>query len=244
MKIHAILVANSMFAVLLCIGCGRSPGRPGPGSEVVRPSQIMAFSTLYAQNCAGCHGADGRGGVAISLHDPVFLAIADDSVIRRTMAKGVPETPMPAFAQSSGGMLTDGQIDAIVAGIRSWAQPEALRDITVPSYDVQTSGDPKRGAEVYGTYCSACHGPDGKGGKRGSSIVNGSFLALVSDQNLRTTVIVGRPELGAPDWRSDVPGQPMSAQEISDVVAWLAAQRSQLPGQPYSNRVAAAGGHR
>jgi cytochrome c oxidase cbb3-type subunit 3/ubiquinol-cytochrome c reductase cytochrome c subunit len=41
--------------------------------------------------------------------------------------------------------------------------------------------------------------------------------------------------LGAPDWRGDVPGHPMSAQEISDVVAWLAAQRPKLPGQPYAN---------
>jgi len=30
-----------------------------------------------------------------------------------------------------------------------------------------------------------------------------------------------------------VPGAPMSGQEISDVVAWLAAQRPKVPGQPY-----------
>ena len=89
------------------------------------------------------------------------------------------------------------------------------------------------GADVYATYCSSCHGPDGRGGKKASSIVDGSYLALVSDQNLRTIVIVGRPELGAPDWRGDVPGKPMSPQDVSDVVAWLAAQRPQFPGQPY-----------
>ena len=33
------------------------------------------------------------------------------------------------------------------------------------------------------------------------------FLALVSDQGLRTIVIAGRPELGAPDWRGNVPGK-------------------------------------
>jgi hypothetical protein len=65
--------------------------------------------------------------------------------------------------------------------------------------------------------------------------VNGSYLALVSDQDLRTVVIAGRPELGAPDWRSDIPGRPMSAQEITDVVAWLSAQRRKSPGQPYPN---------
>jgi hypothetical protein len=65
--------------------------------------------------------------------------------------------------------------------------------------------------------------------------VDGSYLAIVSDQNLRTTVIVGRPELAAPDWRGNVAGRPMSPEDISDVVAWLAAQRPQIPGQPNSS---------
>jgi hypothetical protein len=46
-------------------------------------------------------------------------------------------------------------------------------------------------------------------------------------------VIAGRPELGAPDWRGNIPGKPMSEQEIGDVVAWLESQRVQNPGQPY-----------
>ena len=74
----------------------------------------------------------------------------------------------------------------------------------------------------------------GRGGPKGSAITNDSFLALVSDQGLRTIVITGRPELGAPDWRGNVPGKPMSDQEITDVVAWLASHRVQNPGQPYS----------
>ena len=74
---------------------------------------------------------------------------------------------------------------------------------------------------------------DGTGSPRGSGITNGSFLALVSDQRLRTTVIAGRRDLGAPDWRGDKPGTPMSEQEVTDVVAWLASHRVQTPGQPY-----------
>jgi hypothetical protein len=61
--------------------------------------------------------------------------------------------------------------------------------------------------------------------------VDGSYLALVSDQGLRTTVIAGRPELGAPDWRGNVPGTPMTPQDIADVVAWLSAQRAPFPGR-------------
>jgi len=47
-------------------------------------------------------------------------------------------------------------------------------------------------------------------------------------------VIIGRPELGAPDWRGNIPGSSMTNQEITDVVAWLTYRRAQNPGQPYS----------
>jgi cytochrome c oxidase cbb3-type subunit 3 len=233
MKCRATLVASALCAVMACAGCNSSPGKPGPDSEVIPPDQIMEFNVLYAGSCAACHGANGKGGAAVSLSDPVFLAIADDAAIRRVAANGVSGTPMPAFAQSAGGMLTDKQLDAIVSGIRSWAKPDYLQGISPPPYASQAAGDPHKGADVYATYCLACHGADGKGETKASSIVNGSYLALVSDQDLRTNVIVGRPDMNAPDWRGDVPGRPLSAQEISDVVAWLAAQRPQLPGQPY-----------
>jgi cytochrome c oxidase cbb3-type subunit III len=225
--------ALAIFAVAVCVACSSSPGRPAPDSAVVPPDEIVNFSVLYGQNCAGCHGVDGNGGAAIALANPVYLAIADDKVIRHTTASGVLGTPMPAFAQSAGGMLSDKQIDAIVGGIRSWAKPDAFGNQAVPTYAAQASGDPQRGAEVYRTYCSSCHGAGGHGGSKASSIVDGSYLALVSDQQLRTLVITGRPELGAPDWRSDVEGRPMSAQDISDVVTWLSSQRPNFPGQPY-----------
>jgi cytochrome c oxidase cbb3-type subunit 3 len=243
------LLAPWMLASLLATtACGpriSAPGRPATDSQVIPPSKIMDFGVLYASNCAGCHGPDGKSGVAIGLGDPTYLAIADDATIRRVTSDGVSGTAMPAFAQHSGGMLTDDQINAITTGIRArWAKPDALRGAGPPPYRAPGPGDPKRGASVYGIYCSSCHGADGKGGKRASSIVDGSYLALVSDQNLRTTVIVGRPELGAPDWRGDVPGKPMSPEDVSDVVAWLAAQRPQFPGQPYSTALQPEGGIR
>lgn len=231
----SILPLPAIFAGLLCAACSHPPGRPGAGSEVIPPDQIMNFKILYARNCAACHGPSGKGGAAIPLSDPVFLSIADDAAIRRTTTNGVPGTPMPAFARSAGGMLTDQQIDAIVGGLRSWAKPDLVRGETLPPYATRVPGDPRHGADVYATYCLACHGPDGRGGNKAGSIVNGSYLALVSDQDLRTIVIVGRPELGAPDWRNNVPGKPMSPQEVSDVVAWLAAQRPRFPGEPYPN---------
>jgi mono/diheme cytochrome c family protein len=104
---------------------------------------------------------------------------------------------------------------------------------TAPPYTADEPGDAKSGAGAYMTFCAACHGLDGKGTAKGSSIVDDSFLALVSDQNLRTTVIAGRPDLGHPDWRRCAPGKVMTSQEVSAVVAWLGSQRKPNPGQPY-----------
>ena len=237
MNTPAALVAIAM--VLMSVACSTSRGRPGPDSEVLPPREITDFGFLYAKNCSACHGPDGKNGATTSLGDPLFLAIADDAVIRRVATHGVPGTPMPAFASSAGGMLTDKQVDSIVTGIRSWAKPVDVSHTSLPPYVAEAPGDPAHGAEVYGTYCSSCHGPGGRGGPKASSIVDGSYLTLVSDQQLRTIVIVGRPDLGAPDYRNNVPGHPMSAQEISDVVAWLAAQRPQFPG-PANVKIAEA----
>jgi mono/diheme cytochrome c family protein len=203
----------------------------------MRPDDVLDFKILYKENCSGCHGVDGKGGVSIALSNPVYLAIADDNVIRKVITGDVRRGGMSAFARSKGGILTDKQIDVLVGGIRGWGPHDAQGLGSLPPYAAAAPGDAKHGAEVYATFCSSCHGADGKGSKGGSSIVDGAYLALVSDQFLRTVVIAGRPDLGQPDWRTDVQGKPMADQEITDVVAWLTAQRPAYPGQPYSAKL-------
>jgi cytochrome c oxidase cbb3-type subunit III len=228
------LCVTGLLSILLS-ACGIPHGQPPEGSEPVAPDQILEFGTLYRQNCSGCHGTNGKGGAAIALADSVYLAIADDAAIRKAIASGVNGTSMPAFARSAGGMLTEKQIDVISSGIRTrWSKPGALIGTNPPSYAAKSPGDAQRGEAVFKVYCESCHGQSGRGGQKASAITNDSFLALLSDQGLRTIVIAGRPELGAPDWRGNVPGQPMSDQEVTDVVAWLASQRAQNPGRPYS----------
>jgi len=225
----------ALFALNLLVGCSAPHGQPQKDAEVLAPNEVLDFKILYADNCAACHGAEGGGGAAIALADPVYLGIADDSIIRKVVAKGVPRTSMPAFAESAGGMLTDKQIDVIVGGIRShWSKPGILDGANAPSYTAKSVGNPQQGEVAYTKFCASCHGASGEGTAKGSAITNDSFLALASDQGLRTVTITGRPELGAPDWRRNVPGTPMSDQEITDVIAWLASRRAQNPGQPYS----------
>jgi mono/diheme cytochrome c family protein len=226
-------LAMGLLCVVVVAGCDRLPGRPRSADRPVRPSAVTDFATLYGDNCAGCHGDDARPGAAVALADPVYLALVDDATLRRIVANGVPDTAMPGFAPDAGGALTDAQVDAIVRGMRSrWGRTDALAGTTPPPYAAPV-GDPGRGQRTYAARCASCHGTDGAGGDRGGSVVDGSYLALVSDQGLRTSVLVGRPARGMPDWRGAKGAAPMTANEVADVVAWLASRRTALPGQPY-----------
>ena len=228
--------------LMAAIGCNL-PGKPTPADIVPRPTDVLDPVVLYKQNCAGCHGAEGTHGPAPPIGDPVYLAIVDDQTLKTTISKGRNGTPMSAFAQKEGGMLTDEQVNAIIRGIRErWSKPNALSGVTAPPYAAKAPGNAQDGEAVYASFCASCHGTGGKGGPKAGSVTDGAYLSLISDQGLRTIVITGRPDFGAPDWRDNLPGHPMTDQQISDVVAWLVAQRPKQPAQPASANPSSAGG--
>ena len=143
MTLRRSIVAVSASALVCLVGCTQLRGKPGPGPEVPRPDSVLDPVVLFDQNCAGCHGADGKKGPAMMLSDPVYLAIVDDESLRSTISKGRPGTAMSAFAQKEGGMLTDEQIDTIIRGIRQrWNNTDALAGSSHPPYAATASGDP------------------------------------------------------------------------------------------------------
>jgi len=228
-------VPHVIVAMLLGVslaGCDILPGRARAREqrETVSP-QVATFHALYGQQCAGCHGRDGRLGAARPLNDAVYLALVPAARLRQVIAEGVPGTAQPAFAIGAGGTLTDEQIDALVQGLlAAWARPDATEGVSLPPHTAKL-GNPQRGSGVYAAACASCHGADGGGGPKARSIVDPSYLALVSDQHLRTTVIAGRADVGMPDWRGQIAGRALAPQEISDVVAWLVTKRKPVPGR-------------
>ncbi|MBV8055191.1 MAG: cytochrome c [Deltaproteobacteria bacterium] len=193
-----------------------------PSARPELPSQVTNFAQLYSENCAGCHGADGHFGGALPLNNPTYLALVNDASMRTAIANGIVGTSMPAFAVSSGGMLTDEQISAIVNGIRSQWGAEARPVEGTPPYLSPKVGDAAEGEKLFGHYCASCHGAGGTGGTAGG-IADPSFLALYSDQMLRVLIIAGRPDLGHPGWQDYKPA--LDSTQVSDIVAWLAVQR-------------------
>jgi cytochrome c oxidase cbb3-type subunit 3/ubiquinol-cytochrome c reductase cytochrome c subunit len=161
-------------------------------------------------------------GPSYPLANPEYQALVNEQVLQQVVANGEPGTLMPAFAASAGGSLTDEQVTALVKGMRgAWYKPAALEGAHPPPYHSSRTADPAHGPQVYATYCASCHGAVGQTKSKAGSITDPAFLALVSSQVLRTVILAGRPDIGQPDWRNDVPGHAMTDEEVTDLVGWM-----------------------
>jgi mono/diheme cytochrome c family protein len=230
-----LLACAATFAIS---GCSSAPGMPRPEREIARPDDVLDFATLYGQNCAACHGEKGKNGAAISLANAEYLAIAGATNIQHVTASGVPGTAMPPFGRAAGGMLTDRQIEVLSRGmVSTWGNSVTIAGQNPPAYARSASGAPAQGEKAFATFCAQCHGADAHGatanGVATGSLVDPTYLALISDQGLRSIILAGQTEQGRHDWRSYLSARPMTDQEITDVVAWLASHRTPTPGQVY-----------
>jgi mono/diheme cytochrome c family protein len=200
----------ALFIFLLILSSCAAP------EQYTRPDQVMDFQALFNQNCAACHGADGKHGAAQPLNEATFQHFIPQEQIRKNITQGIPGTSMPGFSRPAGGFLTSKQIDVLVDGMQSnWGGTESSTKL--PAYE-SAAGNPQKGEAAYNTYCAKCHGSAGNAG----SVIDARFLQLVSNQSLRTTVVTRSPDH---NWRSYAAGHEMTADEISDVVAWLASHR-------------------
>ena len=193
----------TIFAAMIlgfAVGCDSLPGRPDPADRYQRPDEVTDFATLFATNCSGCHGAEGRRGPATPLGDPHYGALAQPAYLERVIGDGVGGTLMPPFAQARGGGLTEEQVRVLAQGIRAWGADAAGSKPRPPplvaTSSEQSGGSQARGKVAFAAFCAECHGPGGAGGEKAGSLVEPAYLGLVSDQAIRTAVIVGREDLG------------------------------------------------
>jgi mono/diheme cytochrome c family protein len=224
---RAILPLIPLTLLVGSLGCNRKIGPPNDQDELMRPENVASFDRLYKQNCSACHGESGSGGPALDLANPNYQALVDDASLKRWITSGMPGTQMPAFGESAGGFLTPQQVDALVAGMRARWNHKDHTTADIPPYSSSAVGNVKDGQDIFRVSCTSCH----QHGQQ--KITDTSYLALISDQSLRTIVIAGRPDLGHPDWKQVRPAQPLTDQDVGDVIAYLHSLRSDTPGQPY-----------
>lgn len=78
---------------------------------------------------------------------------------------------------------------------------------------------PRKVEQLYGEFCSGCHGPKLEGG-RGPSLMGDAFVHGNDDESIATSIRTGFPDKGMPGW-----GSAFSAAEVRSLVVYLREQR-------------------
>jgi len=165
---------------------------PGISQAIAAPDG----ATLYARNCAVCHGGNGTGGIGVPLALTSFQAGISDDYLRQTIRLGRPGRVMPAFDN-----MKKDEVDAIVSHMRSWNKGPVATYSTQP-----VQGDAAHGKQLFAQYCAACHGATGEGGVgtgvtysrprdlpiMAPALHNPGFLASATDSMIKSTLMKGR----------------------------------------------------
>ena len=172
--------------MLIAAGLGwymlNEPTRIVSAQENVLAVQLDEAMTLYAENCAVCHGLNGEGiGATPALNNPALVTMPFEE-IQKTIARGRYQTAMPAWSLLDGGALSDYQIDELVLLIQygDWAETgdRVVNLGLAPLVPFTTEADPALLAQVgaltdgatlqtavqlFAANCVSCHGADGLG---------------------------------------------------------------------------------
>jgi mono/diheme cytochrome c family protein len=180
---------------------------------------------IYAENCAVCHGEDGQGRIGATLAKN-WPSIRPDLRVREVVEKGIPGTFMPAWGLEFGGLFSEQEIDAVTFYILSWQEggsiyifptstPSTRPALTPPP---GVTGDPNRGALLYGGNCAVCHGPDGEG-RVGANLAK-DWPSIRPDLQVKSTIEIGIEGSVMPGW-SQEQGGPLTDQDINDITAFV-----------------------
>lgn len=151
---------------------------------------------LFEENCSGCHGEHGRGGLGLPLNLQSFLIIADTGYLVRSMRHGRPLREMPSFNED----LTPKQMRSIALFIKSWQYQPSM------ALPVVGKGDLAEGKALFDGLCTGCHGIGGKGGPiaggghvigavsgiGGPALADPGFLKSATDRYIKATLMFGR----------------------------------------------------
>jgi mono/diheme cytochrome c family protein len=102
-------------------------GRRSDALAARETALVTSGRHLWALDCSSCHGDSGQGVDAPALNSKQFLSSVSDDQMHHIIQSGVPGSAMPAWWDEFGGPLTDDQISALVAYVRSWEKTAPSR---------------------------------------------------------------------------------------------------------------------
>jgi len=187
--------------------------------EASRGAPLELGQDLFAQNCSTCHGDFGEGGPNPSRTDDIiapissaeFLKTRDDATLRAIVSQGQPNFGMSPFGTAHGGPLSDEEIDALVAFIRSWEEKPPVE------FPPEIASRPLsiEGPDIYAEVCAQCHGDRGQG-LIGPSLSGPGFQSAKTDDEIFNTINVGHAATAMIGW-----GEILSADQIHQLVSYI-----------------------
>lgn len=182
--IESLIGLGALFIIVSALGLYmlNEPVRIVQAQDEVLAVQLDEAMTLYAENCAVCHGLGGEGiGATPPLNNPALLTMPYEDLYK-TIARGRYQTAMPAWAIEDGGPLSDYQIDELVLLVLygDWGKTSdrVVNLGLAPLVPFTTEADPALLAEIgnlpngatlqtavtlFAANCVSCHGADGLG---------------------------------------------------------------------------------
>jgi len=195
--------------MLIAAGLGwymlNEPTRIVSAQEDVLAVQLDEAMTLYAENCAVCHGLNGEGiGATPALNNPALVTMPFEE-IQKTIARGRYQTAMPAWSLLDGGPLSDYQIDELVLLIQygDWAETgdRVVNLGLAPLVPFTTEADPallaqvgtltdgatlQTAVQIFAANCVSCHGADGLGTSIAPALNDEDTRSKTADELTRT----------------------------------------------------------
>jgi len=142
------------------------------------PRAISVGRNLFANNCAACHGSDGRGAPGFpNITDGDWLWGGDPENIALTITEGRTAIMTPWI-----DVIGPKGVDDVVAYVMTLSGRKA------------SAGDTAAGKVQFETICSACHGADGRGIQAlgAPNLTDNIWLYGGSAEKIRETVVKGR----------------------------------------------------
>jgi cbb3-type cytochrome c oxidase subunit III len=185
---------------------------------------LAAGLTVYAENCAACHGANGEGStLAPALNSDELRARLSAADIARIVQQGVPGTLMSAWASA----LDTTQQQAVVTLVSRWAEVNnaGLALPVIEAAPLDTSPEAiATGARLFSLLCIQCHGVDGYGSPIAPALNNVTFLSQTPDAAIQQIIAGGVLGTTMPAW-----GGYLTDANIAAITAYL---RSLEPTAP------------
>ena len=172
--------------------------------EILANPQLMQVvmktgPQLFGDNCAACHGRDGRGGDNYpDLTDHDWIWGGGPERIAETLRVGVNSlhaksraAQMPSFGRDK--MLDQTQVGNVATYVYSLSNPLASTPQTIARIEA--------GRQVFLTNCAACHGEDAKGNQDlGAPNLSDRFWIYGGDFEKIVTTIHGGRQGHMPTW--------------------------------------------